>query len=453
MGTHLGDNASQRMSKRQRANLAHLELRGRIWWVVKTVPPSLREAIGTTKLRINLKTSDLRQAQSKRYAALAQVEERLIDARNLHKLDPLVAKAKSIRDYDWEGEGRAHWDEEVLGCPKQFAIDQVIDELEYKVPERELVRFSALARGEYVPVTEYLEKWLRQENIKATTKAEKRKAVTELTAWKSTLTLQETDRKTAGEFVEYLSNSLAPRTVNKYLTGLSSYWGWLLKRGHVKGDNPWHNQRLKPRRLPRDKRQRPFTDEELVTLFESDPSARLRDVMLIAALSGMRLHEIGDLTVGDCANGAFNVRQAKTKAGERIVPIHPQLNQLIQRRCEGKPIGAFLFDELPERQEDALRKRAAPVSQEFGRYTRVLGIAVFVEGSARSLIDFHSFRRWFITRAEQANQPKHIIEAVVGHERGSIALDVYSAGPAVHQLRACVEAVQLPPALSGCLFS
>jgi integrase len=263
--------------------------------------------------------------------------------------------------------------------------------------------------------------------------------------------LQEVNRKVGGDFVDHLSGSLGPRTVNKYLTGLSTYWSWLLKRGHLKGANPWHNQRLKPPKLPKVKRQRAFGDNELETLFGGDPSPRLHDFMVIAALSGMRLHEIGDLTVGDCANGFFDVREAKTEAGVRNVPIHPRLRPLIHRRSMGKPLSVFLFHELPQRGEHDLRKRAAPVSQEFGRHTRRLGVAIVAEGTTRSLVDFHSFRRWFITQAERAHQPKHIIEAVVGHERGSLALDVYSAGPAPDQLRACVEAVNLPPAVYSLL--
>jgi hypothetical protein len=140
------------MSKRSRPDLKHLELRGKTYWVVKNVPPSLRPAAGVTKLLINLKTSDLRQAISKRYGALADIEARLNEARHGNKLDPLVAKAKSIRDYDWDGEGHAHWDEELLGCPKEFAIGQTIDELESQYQEKELLRFVSLARGDSLPI-------------------------------------------------------------------------------------------------------------------------------------------------------------------------------------------------------------------------------------------------------------------------------------------------------------
>jgi integrase len=61
-------------------------------------------------------------------------------------------------------------------------------------------------------------------------------------------------------------------------------------------------------------------------------------------------------------------------------------------------------------------------------------------GKKRSLVNFHSFRRWFITKAEQAEIPEGTIAIVVGHKRPGMTFGVYSGGPQWEQLRACVEA-------------
>jgi len=55
------------------------------------------------------------------------------------------------------------------------------------------------------------------------------------------------------------------------------------------------------------------------------------------------------------------------------------------------------------------------------------------EGQHRALVNFHSFRRWFITMAERAGQPPHVFKAVVGHARAGMALGVYSGGPSVEE--------------------
>lgn len=39
-------------------------------------------------------------------------------------------------------------------------------------------------------------------------------------------------------------------------------------------------------------------------------------------------------------------------------------------------------------------------------------------GQRRSLVNFHSFRRWFVTEAERAGIPESTILSVVGHEEG-----------------------------------
>lgn len=80
------------------------------------------------------------------------------------------------------------------------------------------------------------------------------------------------------------------------------------------------------------------------------------------------------------------------------------------------------------------------------RHRERLGVHEKPEGQRQSNIDFHSFRRWFITKAEQAGIPPNIISMVVGHAEGrkGMTLGVYSGGPSLDQMRACVEAVRLP---------
>jgi integrase len=158
----------------------------------------------------------------------------------------------------------------------------------------------------------------------------------------------------------------------------------------------------------------------------------------------MRLEEIYRLTVADCAGGWFRIRYAKTRAGLRRVPIHPGLAAIVARRCEGKPAKAFLFHEPGPVRED--RERSMALSKRFGYYRRTLGVHETVNGARHSRVDFHSWRRWFITAARNAGVDRAVVAAVVGHEVGNLTDDTYSGGPSEERLRACVEAVQLPGA-------
>jgi integrase len=170
------------------------------------------------------------------------------------------------------------------------------------------------------------------------------------------------------------------------------------------------------------------------------PRLALAEFMRVAALTGMRREEIGQLRLADCAGGVFIVQQGKTAAARRRVPIHSELAALVARRSKGKMTDAFLFHELRSQNSE----RTDPIGKVFTRYRRSLGIQ-FGTGR-RSLVTFHSFRRWFITRAVNAGQPPHIVSLLVGHKEGrkGMTLGRYWQGAEDDALRACVEAVKLP---------
>lgn len=93
--------------------------------------------------------------------------------------------------------------------------------------------------------------------------------------------------------------------------------------------------------------------------------------------------------------------------------------------------------------------RSFAASREFTEYRRAIGVDETVPGKRRSLVNFHSWRRYFVTKAEQAGQPEHLIATVVGHKRPGITLGRYSSGPLLEQLRVVVESVKLPPMEKG----
>src|SRR5262249_24501905 len=152
---------------------------------------------------------------------------------------------------------------------------------------------------------------------------------------------------------------------------------------------------------------------------EGPAPAALRDVMLIGALTGARLDAIVDLRVKDCDGGLFVFKPQKREKKPRAVPIHSTLRAIVKRRVAGKQAEASLFREWrAPRKAGSQRERSFKPSNAFTEYRREVGVDERVEGKRRSRVNFHSFRRWFITKAEQADQPEHIIAVVVGHKRG-----------------------------------
>lgn len=421
------------------ADTGNLEMRGRIWWVYRTVPPALRAMIGRRTLRRSLGTSDLAEALTLRPRALAEFNEQLTDARRaLSSVTDPAAKAAIV------------WHRTAPTVPDEHRLAVLLAEratLEAKHGQAAGARFQALAsEPPALPLAAHLDTFHAEMRAVAKTKAEQRRAVQRLQEWKPGLSLHAVDRRTAGRYVfEGLGFTDSPVTKNKQITLLSSYWRWLVRRGIV-DDNPWREQSLPvAKAVAETGKERAFSDQELALLLTGPAEPRLADAMRIAALSGMRIEEICLLRVADCADGTFSVRKAKTSAGIRHVPIHSALTTLVERRCKGKRPTAFLFDELgPCPTADAVRARSDPLSKQFTRYRRDLGIDAVADGQRRSQVNFHSFRRWFVTKAEHAGVPPWTIASVVGHKRSGMTLGVYSQGSSAEQLRVCVEAVRLP---------
>ncbi|MCZ8352459.1 MAG: hypothetical protein O9352_21385, partial [Rhizobium sp.] len=92
----------------------------------------------------------------------------------------------------------------------------------------------------------------------------------------------------------------------------------------------------------------------------------------------------------------------------------------------------------------AVAGQSMPAVKAFTYYRRKLGISELAESTGQDRVNFHSFRRWFITKALQAGQPELVVQIVVGHKPQSVAASVYLGGLTMEQMKECVEAVKLP---------
>ncbi len=310
-----------------------------------------------------------------------------------------------------------------------------------------------LAYGLTTPLMHYVDAWLIEGGIKGPlrerTKRQYRSDLQAFAAWFQSVgipsTIEATTKRVAGRYVTegLLGRGVDRKTASRKISAVSAYWRWLVKRTEAT-DNPWTGQSVakvsggqSTSRL-----KRPFTEAEVVTLLNGHADPELSDLMRVAALSGMRIEEVYRLTIADCAGEWFNVREAKSRAGVRRVPIHSTLNAIVVRRTTGKAATAYLFPEAGPPREG--RERSMAVSKRFGHYRQRLHVDERVDGRRQSAVDFHSWRRWFVTTARNAGFDQATVAAIVGHDVGNLTDDVYSSGPAQDRKRECVEAVRLP---------
>lgn len=78
----------------------------------------------------------------------------------------------------------------------------------------------------------------------------------------------------------------------------------------------------------------PFTKEEIEKLWKYLNTQRYDDIPIMLLYSGLRISELLELKCEniDLDNNTMSITKSKTAAGIRVVPIHPQIKPLIEKR-------------------------------------------------------------------------------------------------------------------------
>lgn len=311
---------------------------------------------------------------------------------------------------------------------------------------------NKIAGGKLTPIAEMHEKFMASLKTKARSKLDEPRALCILLDWLESQGIEpfieNVTPQVAVAFADYMdaNTDLSWASKAKYFGRIKFYWNWLVRRVDMKG-NPFRDLTIARPETRRADDERPYTDAEVQRLLMGKPMEgnRMRDVIMIAALTGARLDAVIDLKVAKCADGYFTFKAQKKERDERIVPIHPDLQEIVAWRIKGKGPEDDLFPEWPDTPETSSRPRSAYFSKRYTKYSSDLGVRDEVEGHRRSKINFHSWRRWFITKLERAGVRESLIAAIVGHKRPGMTLGLYSGGPEFVAAREAIALVKLPP--------
>lgn len=432
----------------------YLEWHGQQWRVRVKVPAKARSILGRGKLTHPLHTADLKGANARKWPIVARFKDIIAAAEKaLSSSDPLEAEALALR--------LTREDEAT-----QYVIDTVAERVGRQEGAARALAFAGLATGSLTPLVHHVDAFALHQGYRMKSVGDFKRVLGWLGVWlrdtDQPVALEHVSRKVAGQFItEHLVVSRSAKKASAYLAFLRQYWKWLKEKGHLRPDgNPWADQTFpaaprQRRDVEADKGKRPFTDDEVKTLLAGDGGSMLNDLMCIAALSAMRIEEICQLSVSDCEAGVFNIWAGKTDSARRTVPIHSQLKKIIERRTKGKAANAFLIDDLPPVPKSR-ETRSDPAAKRFTRYRRDLGVDERPNDKAKSNVDFHSFRRWFIRKAREAKLAgakgfdEWTLTWVVGHtdsdrpKSHDLSQMGYAGTDADPAKKALVEAVKLP---------
>ena len=159
----------------------------------------------------------------------------------------------------------------------------------------------------------------------------------------------------------------------------------------------------------------------------------LQALFAFGIYTGARREEITQLRLSDVRKGYIKIRAAKTRAGNRSVPIHAQLKPVIDALLESNPSsspdGYLLFD-LTANQYG---KRSVQVGKRFSRVKTTLGF----DGHH----DFHSIRKTVSTQLERAGVSEGISADILFHEKQTMTYGLYSVGSSLEQKAAAVDLI------------
>ena len=234
-------------------------------------------------------------------------------------------------------------------------------------------------------------------------------------------------------FLHQISTSSS--TKRNYIWAGNVFWKWAVRYNHEfrtqfrESPNPFENHSLPKNRESQGESYAAFTPAQVKELYfkakEKNPT--LADIIAIGVYTGCRLEEIGRITTNDFIYDGnqiigLKINKAKTKAGQRDIPIHKELLPLVTRLAATPQDEKYLF----KGGRNKYGNRLDYISKQFGRLKKHEGFD--------SSYAFHSLRATTITELYRSDVDSIMIMFIVGHKTGTVTFDKYGkAGPSIEQ--------------------
>jgi integrase len=228
-------------------------------------------------------------------------------------------------------------------------------------------------------------------------------------------------------------------SVSKTKTFLSKYWKYLQQRGYVsRHRKPFSDIEL-PKTLKRKQPREAYTDAEIALILDHlrlKQDNALTAITTLAMYTGARISELAGLGVDNVVTvdgiTCLKIDDAKTKAGNRAVPIHPEIQELVKAlitdSTDGYLVSAVKSKGGKDRRADVLGKR-------YGRLVRN-------DCQLPSTKVFHCFRNTVATKLESAGVPENIAADIVGHDKATMTYGLYSGGTSTQQKFDAVKSIE-----------
>lgn len=418
----------------------YLEKRRQRWYACHDIPTDARPILNGAKRFVKSLGTDDRGIAKERAAGLeAEWRKAVREARNAlqaarNASDP-AEKAALVWQEHWRGAADA--------ADRKAVIDHVAEEALQLDPAGGALaqRFYDIATGKRVRFDQHLDEHAATLRNEAKSVAMKRATIKVFAA--AHPFVADATRKRVQEWVNGLATSgKAVATIRRSLSELRGYWRYLQAVEVASADAFPFDRLAVPRPSSRgngDGERQPFTAKDVVRLLQAarkKDDGELADLIALGMWTGARIEELSALKTDavDLQRGYFAVADAKTQAGVRQVPIHPQLKSTLARLVKGSRDGFVLSGLAPNKYGD----RSNAIGKRFGRLKKAEGF-----GEAHV---FHSIRHTVATMLENAGVNEFTAAAILGHDRPGMTFGLYSGGPSLSVKRRAIRKLRYPAA-------
>jgi len=223
--------------------------------------------------------------------------------------------------------------------------------------------------------------------------------------------------------------TLETRTVNKYMSRISSLFIWSVRQGYL-AKNPAEGLSISES-MREDEEREAYSKEDILRLLKSlegipEDKPERYWIPLVALYTGMRLNEACQLYTNDVIeiDGVWCIaincngdKKLKTVAGKRDIPIHPELIRLGFLEYHRKQL-----QRGEERLWTNLKKGRDGYSHLFGKWFQRHNRKHVTENPKRC---FHSFRHTVADSLKQLQCSDTVIAEILGHRNESITTGRY----------------------------
>ena len=396
----------------------HLIQRNFTWYARLGIPEDVRHSFdGKREFIKSLGTQDKAIALITSKPLIANWQDQIRIARGNPSV--IVSTAINIK-YDTESHSRVNPETDMSDA--DYYAEDIAEGLN---PDQQEIFYSHLNQ-ENTPFNFFVDDFLKYSYENPATAKDAKRNIELFTA--HCPVLEKVDHQCVMRWMQ--NETRSKTTVGKCKNFLNRYWKYLQSKGVISQDiNPFANVEL-PKSLRKKEDREPFTDDEIQlihTKIKESNQPELEAAFQIAIYTGARISEIVSLKTDDIQEkdnlSCFVIRESKTKAGIRTIPVHNNLRELVSQLCASSSDN-YLISNI--KTTSGKKGKTDFITKRFQRIIRN-------QCQLPTTKVFHSLRNTVSTKLEAAGVPENIAADIVGHNKRTMTYGLYSGGTSTQQ--------------------